>query len=144
MDFRAAALALTFGVLVLLGACGRKEESAAPVEVSQSQNDIFDAAVEEMTNAYFYHVPEAATQLGISEETVPGTADRLMDRSVDGNTARWSIVCPTEGGPAMEGQWEFTSSGDSITGNGSMTASFNGQEMGFTMSWEGKRTGDCQ
>ena len=62
---------------------------------------------------------------------------------VDGNTARWSIFCPTEGGPAMEGQWEFTSSGDSITGNGSMTASFSGQEMGFTMSWEGKRTGDC-
>jgi uncharacterized protein (DUF885 family) len=88
MDFRAAALALTIGVLVLLGACGRKEESAAPVEVAQSQNDIFDAAVEEMTNAYFYHVPEAATQLGISEETVPGTADRMMDRSVDGNKAR--------------------------------------------------------
>ena len=38
--------------------------------------------------AYFYHVPEAATQLGVSEETVPGTGDRMMDRSVDGNATR--------------------------------------------------------
>ena len=68
----------------------------------------------------------------------------ITEVTVDGNMARWSIECPTAGGPAMKGHWEFTSSGDSITGSGSMTASFNGQEMGFTMNWEGKRVGDCQ
>ncbi len=48
----------------------------------------FDAAVAEMTTAYFYHVPEAATQLGISEDLVPETSTRMMDRSIAGNAAR--------------------------------------------------------
>ncbi|MCW8924750.1 MAG: DUF3617 domain-containing protein [Xanthomonadales bacterium] len=61
-----------------------------------------------------------------------------------GDTARWSIECPSEGGPAMKGQWEFTSHGDTLSGNGSMTANYGGQEMGFTMTWEGKRIGDCE
>jgi uncharacterized protein (DUF885 family) len=49
---------------------------------------MFDAAVDEMTQAYFSHVPEAATQLGISEDLVAGTFTRMMDRSVAGNAAR--------------------------------------------------------
>jgi hypothetical protein len=61
-----------------------------------------------------------------------------------GDTARWSIECPSEGGPAMKGQWEFTSHGETLSGNGSMTANYGGQEMGFTMTWEGKRIGDCE
>ena len=71
------------GVFALLTACG-------PTEDVQPSNELFDAAVQEMTTAYFYHVPEAATQLGISEDTVPGTGHRMMDRSVDGNAARGS------------------------------------------------------
>jgi len=78
MKLRFSALA---GALVLLTACG-------PTEDVQPPNERFDAAVQEMTTAYFYHVPEAATQLGISEDTVPGTGHRMTDRSVDGNTAR--------------------------------------------------------
>lgn len=62
----------------------------------------------------------------------------------DGNNARWSINCPTDIGMAMQGQWEFTSSGDSITGSGSMSAEFGGQKMGFNMNWVGKRIGDCE
>ena len=64
--------------------------------------------------------------------------------TIDDNSARWSINCPTEGGPAMEGEWEFTSKGDSISGSGTMTADFAGQKMGFDMTWEGKRIGDCK
>ena len=67
----------------------------------------------------------------------------ITDVTIDGNTARWSISCSTGGGPVMEGQWEFTSNGDSISGNGSMDTEFSGQKMGFNMTWEGKRVGDC-
>ena len=63
--------------------------------------------------------------------------------SIDDNTAKWSISCPSDMGN-MEGQWEFTSNGDSISGNGTMTANYSGQEMGFEMTWVGKRTGECE
>jgi hypothetical protein len=66
----------------------------------------------------------------------------ISDVSVDSGTARWSINCPTDMG-SMQGQWEFISEGDSISGNGTMSANYNGQEMGFEMTWEGKRVGDC-
>ena len=68
----------------------------------------------------------------------------ITDVTIDGNTARWSISCSTGGGPVMEGQWEFTSNGDSISGNGSMDTEFSGQKMGFNMTWVGKRVGDCE
>ena len=68
----------------------------------------------------------------------------ITDVNFEGNTASWSINCPTEGGPPMEGHWKMTSSGDSLTGNGSMAANFSGQEMSFTMNWTGKRIGDCE
>jgi len=67
----------------------------------------------------------------------------ITDVNVEGNTAQWSISCSTGGGPVMEGQWEFTSDGDSISGNGSMSTEFSGQKMGFNMTWTGKRVGDC-
>lgn len=63
---------------------------------------------------------------------------------INGNTARWSINCPTEAGPAMEGQWEFTSNGDSISGSGNMSTEFSGQTMAFDMTWKGKRVGPCE
>ena len=68
----------------------------------------------------------------------------ITDVNVEGDTARWSISCATGGGPVMEGQWEFTSHGDSISGKGSMTADFSGQTMGFNMTWVGNRVGDCE
>lgn len=72
--------ALLFAAVLLTG-CGSPEEGP-------STNEMFDAAVDEMTQAYFSHVPEAATQLGIPEDTVAGTFTRMMDRSVAGNAAR--------------------------------------------------------
>lgn len=68
----------------------------------------------------------------------------ITEVTIDGNTARWLINCTTAGGPVTEGQWEFTSNGDSISGNGAMAAEFSGQKMGFNMTWEGKRVGDCE
>ena len=85
MNLKVSALVCAFG---LLAACGAKEETTTLATDSQTTNEQFDAAVQEMTTAFFYHVPEAATQLGISEDIVPGTAHRLMDRSVDGNKDR--------------------------------------------------------
>jgi uncharacterized protein (DUF885 family) len=89
MNLKVSALVCALG---LLAACGAKEETTTLATDSQTTNEQFDAAVQEMTTAFFYHVPEAATQLGISEDIVPGTAHRLMDRSVDGNTARNSAL----------------------------------------------------
>jgi uncharacterized protein (DUF885 family) len=83
---------LKVGVIVvavaLLAACGAAENGTAPAADGRPANEQFDAAVQEMTMAYFSHVPEAATQLGIPEQDVPGTSDRMMDRSVDGDAAR--------------------------------------------------------
>ena len=62
---------------------------------------------------------------------------------VDENTMKWSFDCPVDGGTS-HGEWEATSSGDSVTGNGVITMSFQGQTMEMTMSWQGKRIGDCQ
>ena len=76
------------GALVLLTACGPKEDAAPAAADVRPANGQFDAAVQEMTVAYFSHVPEAATQLGVSEQDVAGTNERMMDRSVDGNAAR--------------------------------------------------------
>jgi len=66
------------GVLVLFAACGQ----------DRTADEQFDAAIDEMSVAYFSHVPEAATQLGMSDEAAPGANRRMMDRSIDGNRAR--------------------------------------------------------
>ena len=68
---------------------------------------------------------------------------KIADVEIDGKTARWSISCPTEGGMTMDGKWEFTSYGDSISGSGSMSTEMSGQKFGFDMTWSGKRIGDC-
>jgi len=85
MKFRIAAIVVAFA---LLSACGPKEEITTTAEIAQSPNELFDTAVEAMTTAYFSHVPEVATQLGVPEDLVHGTGKRLMDRSIDGNASR--------------------------------------------------------
>ena len=61
---------------------------------------------------------------------------------VDGNTMKWSVDCPMEGGTS-HGEWQATSGGDTVTGEGSLTMSMQGQTMEMTMTWEGKRIGAC-
>ena len=75
-------------VLAMLAGCGPADEAPPAASKAPAPEQRFDAAVEQMTRAYFTHVPEAATQLGIAEEAVPGTSRRMMDRSLDGNAAR--------------------------------------------------------
>jgi len=97
--------------------------------------------------------PQVTTVMECIEEDTLNPEDFNMDEenpcsiseaSTKGNTTRWSINCPVEGGAVMEGQWEVTSTGDSLTGKGDMTTEIAGQKMGFGMSWEGKRVGDCK
>jgi hypothetical protein len=71
-----------------------------------------------------------------------GNPCEISNVTIDDNTAKWSIHCPSDMGD-MEGQWEFNSDGDSISGKGTMSANYGGQEMGFEMTWEGERIGDC-
>jgi len=96
--------------------------------------------------------PQTTTVMGCIKEPELNPEDFNMDEdnpcnisevAIDGDTASWSINCPTEGGAVMEGKWEFTSAGDSISGSGTMSMDYAGQEMGFEMSWAGKRIGDC-
>ena len=68
----------------------------------------------------------------------------IINVTTDGNTARWEIDCPVENGTKMTGSWEMTSHGDTLNGNGTMTTEVAGQKVGFDMTWEGKRMGDCE
>jgi hypothetical protein len=64
-----------------------------------------------------------------------------MDQ-VSGNTMRWSVDCPVEGGNS-HGQWEAISTGETVTGTGKIIVSFEGQSMEMTMNWAGRRIGAC-
>ena len=97
--------------------------------------------------------PQISTDIECIEEDELSPEDFNMDEenpceitevTIEGNKARWSISCPTEGGQVMKGHWEVSSGGDSLTGKGSMTMEYSGQTMGFDMSWEGKRIGECE
>jgi hypothetical protein len=62
---------------------------------------------------------------------------------LDGATMAWSFDCPLEGGGTSHGEWQATSHGDRVEGNGKITMAMQGQNMEMTMSWQGKRVGDC-
>ncbi len=54
----------------------------------------------------------------------------------------WTMDCDTAGSTS-HGQFSAQSSGDELSGNGTLTMSMGGQEMEMTMEWSGKRIGDC-
>jgi hypothetical protein len=97
--------------------------------------------------------PHVTTNVECMEEDELSPEDFNMDEenpceitevTIEDNSARWLISCPTEGGQTMDGHWEVSSTGDSLTGKGAMTMEYSGQKMGFEMSWQGKRIGDCE
>jgi len=69
-------------VVLLLVGCGQREPTVPTAD------EAFDSAAVEMTVAFFEHVPEAATTIGLDEAIVPGTSVRFMDRSTAGNKKR--------------------------------------------------------
>ena len=84
-----------------------------------------------------------------SEISMDDFGDDTMDSNctfemaqVDGKTMKWSVDCPTEGGTS-HGEWQATSSGDTIEGEGLLTVSFQDQAMEMTMTWQGQRIGEC-
>ncbi len=83
----------------------------------------------------------------ISMEDV-GTGDMdpnctFATAQVSGATLSWSFDCPVEGGGTSHGEWQATSHGDRVEGNGKITMEMQGQTMEMNMSWQGKRIGDC-
>ncbi len=80
-------LRLLLVVLLAVAACSPATDDNGDAAAPDT-NAAFDDAVEQMTQAYFSHVPEAATQLGVPETRVAGTRTRTMDYSMEGNAAR--------------------------------------------------------
>jgi hypothetical protein len=78
----------------------------------------------------------------MSTDDLDSECDYALD-TLDGNTMAWSIDCPVEGGGQMHAEWQATSSGDTVDGEGKMTMTMQGQTMDMTMSWTGKRVGPC-
>jgi len=70
------------------------------------------------------------------------TSCTFSNRVVDGNTMKWSMNCNAQGG-ATRGEWEVTSHGDTLAGEGTVTVDMQGQSMVMDMKWDGKRVGDC-
>lgn len=91
-------------------------------------------------------VTECMERSEISMDEVTGEGmdpDCSFDISQVGDSAmKWSFDCPVNGG-SSHGEWEAVSAGDSVTGKGVMTMTFQNQTMEMTIGWEGKRVGDC-
>ncbi|MFQ5563673.1 MAG: DUF885 family protein [Parvularculaceae bacterium] len=63
-------------------------EPAAVEESAADPNAAFDAAVEELSRAYFEELPEIATYYGAPPDIAPGADGRLTDRSTAADAAR--------------------------------------------------------
>lgn len=78
----------------------------------------------------------------MADEDLDGDCTYEMG-SLDDDTMTWTIDCPVEGG-TMHAEWQATSQGDSVDGNGTIDMNMQGMTMQMTVSWEGKRIGDCK
>lgn len=97
--------------------------------------------------------PQTVTVEECFEDEVMDMDDMAMDDldpkctydlgQVDGNSMRWNIDCPMEGGTS-HAEWLATSGGGTVQGEGKISISMNGQNMEMTMNWTGKRIGECQ
>ena len=103
-------------------------------------------AWEQLLNLYGPLIYSWCRQSELSPEDFQTDGDQacvFSDFEVDGDTISWSMECPNDMGTSR-GQWSFTSEGDSVQGEGSMTVDAGGQSMEFTMNWTGRRIGDCK
>ena len=76
----------------------------------------------------------------MGEGMQPGCDTKVTQLGDD--TMRWTFDCQTQG-TKMSGFWTAVSSGDSMTAEGEMTATFGEQDMKMTMTYEGKHIGPC-
>mgnify|MGYP001828715631 CR=1 FL=1 len=86
------------------------------------------------------------------EEITPESMLKDMDNSnaectmdaqvIEENTMKWTLDCTEEMG-SSRGEWQATSYGDTMKGDGAITMQVQGQEIVMTMAWEGKRIGAC-
>ncbi|MGH1538445.1 MAG: DUF3617 domain-containing protein [Gammaproteobacteria bacterium] len=67
----------------------------------------------------------------------------VTDSSFGSNSMQWAISCQ-EQGITMTGTGHAESSGDAFTGGMEISASFNGQPMNMSTTWQGKRIGACE
>ena len=67
----------------------------------------------------------------------------LTESNVSGNTLTWTMQCSAPDGTTSSGGGEFTSDGDSGSGNMHMTMQYQGQSFDIQTSWKGKRIGSC-
>jgi len=72
----------------------------------------------------------------------PNAECTLETPVVEDNTMKWAIDCSEQMGNS-HGEWQATSYGDTMKGNGAITMTVQGQEIVMTMDWEGKRVGAC-
>jgi uncharacterized protein (DUF885 family) len=85
---------LAASLLLVLTACGQSGEAPVTPQAAdqaaqtESPDEAFDRALDDLTRAFFYHNPELATTYGVPETVVPRTAHRLMSRSLQGETGR--------------------------------------------------------
>lgn len=93
------------------------------------------------------------TECMTEDEITPESMMKDMDNSnadcdmqaevVGDNTMKWTLECSEQMGNSS-GEWEATSYGDTMKGEGAITMLVQGQEIIMTMAWEGKRIGDCE
>ncbi len=88
---------------------------------------------------------ECIEESEFSPETMMDNAQgcTITDSSVNSNSMQWTINCQEEG-ITMTGTGHAKSSGDSFTGGMEISASFNGQPMTMSTTWEGTRIGACE
>ena len=67
---------------------------------------------------------------------------KIADYGVQGNSARWKIVC--EGDMAMTGSGTITYAGTSYSGSQTMSMQHGGQTQNMTVHFTGKHVGDCK
>lgn len=64
---------------------------------------------------------------------------KMTDYKLQGNTATWKVACEGQG----TGTGTITYSGDSYTGNQTMSMNAGGRPMNMKMNFSGRRVGEC-
>lgn len=80
----------------------------------------------------------------VTPETMMGDAQecQILDSDVSADSMQWTMKCQNQS-MEMTGEGTAETSGDTITGGMNISATYNGQEMTMSTSWNGQYIGDC-